>query len=93
MGKGSYHGGSTVVSRSGWFPRSGQSAAKDSPSAPRPAEPKEKAKARRAAAKAIRSARAIEAQELANKAADLLRADGFSEREIRRRLRLKRKSR
>jgi hypothetical protein len=92
MSKGGYHGGSTIVSRSGWVLRPGQSAVKDAPSAPRPPEPKDVVKARRAAAKAIRTARASEAQELATRAADLLRADGMSEREIRRRLKLKRNS-
>ena len=77
MSKGSYYGGSMVVSRSGWVLRQGQSAVKDAPFAPRPPEPKEVVKARRAAAKTIRTARASEGQELTTRAADLLRADGL----------------
>lgn len=92
MSKGGYHGGSSLVSRSGWVLRPGQPAIKDAPSAPRSPEPKEVVKARKSAAKAIRSARASDAQELAVRAAELLRADGLSEPEIRKRLKLKRKS-
>lgn len=92
MGKGGYNGGSSVVSRSGWILRPGQPAIRDAPSAPKVPEPKEVVKARSSAAKAIRVARATDALELAIRAAALLRADGVSEPEIRKRLKLKRKS-
>ena len=86
---GSYLGGSTVVSRSGWVLRPGLSRSKDAPTAPGIPEPKEVVKARRSVAKAIRANRESHAKALATRAADLLRAEGLTEPEIRKRLKLK----
>lgn len=91
MGKGGYNGGSSIVSRSGWALRPGRVPVKDAPFAAGQSEPREVVKARKVTAQSIRAQRADGAQELAARAADLLRAEGLSEREIRKRLKLKRK--
>jgi len=90
MSRGTYQGGSTLVSRSGWVLRPGQSRIKDAPSSPRKPERKEIAKARKAALKEVRTAREAASNALARRAADLLRADGLTEPEIRKRLKLRR---
>lgn len=90
MSRGTYQGGSTLVSRSGWVLRPGQSRIKDTPSKPSQPERKEIAKARKSSAKAAKAAREAASHELARRAADILRADGLSEPEIRKRLKLRR---
>lgn len=91
MAKRSYLGGSSVVGRGGWFLRgSGAQRMPDAAAAPSK-ETKEERKARQKMAHAIRKSREAGSAELAERAAELLRAKGLSEREIRRRLKLKKR--
>lgn len=91
MGKGGYHGGSSVVGRSGWFLRGSELPREpDAESTPRKETPEER-KVRRKEAKAVRKQREAKSADLAIRAAELLRAQGLSEREIRRQLKVKKK--
>lgn len=91
MGKGSYHGGSSVIGRGGRFLRGYEPPrAPDAASTPSN-EGEDERKARNKVAKAIRKSREAQSAERTERAADLLRDDGLSEREIRRRLNVKRK--
>jgi hypothetical protein len=88
MGKGTYRGGSTLISRSGW-PLGYEKRPKDAPSAYLQ-EPAPVRKGRRTVAKVVRSDREAVSMKRTLRAVELLRSEGLSDADIRRRLKLKR---
>lgn len=88
MGKATYRGGSTLISRSGWLLGYGRRP-KDAPS-DYVQEPVQVRKGRLIVAKVVRSGREAESMERTLRAVELLRSKGLSDADIRRRLKIKR---
>lgn len=88
VGRGTYRGGSTLISRSGWFFGNGKQK-KDTQSS-YPEEPKPVRRARLQIAKVVRADREVLATERTLRAVQLLRTEGLSDADIRRRLKIKR---